>query len=171
MRTRQGLTILRLLLLIALIVMLGIVVYPMLSRPRETDHPPDCDSNLGHVALAALIYAQDHGDQLMPAQRWVDALGREYLCAYSRLKCPHEDSAARSSYGMNEALGGAKLSDIEDPHSVVLFYETAHPGGNPHGGAGDAVMPPRHGDCRYYAFADGYVQAVCAGPYRELRWR
>jgi len=82
------------------------------------------------------------------------------------LKCPGDESGARSSYALNRAVIGKRVTDVEDPAGLVVFYETAHPGENPVGGPEDIVSPARHLGGNNFGYADGH--AMWVGEGREV---
>ncbi len=132
-----------------------VMLKPVLEKSRASARKAMCLSNIKNLAVAAQSYAAEHENHLPEADNWVEEL-RPYLGEDASLKCPEDDSEGLSSYAMNEALSGKSLDDIEDPASVVLFYETANPGVNPAGGAED-LAPPRHLEGGNYVFADGHA--------------
>ena len=138
------------------------IMYPMLMRSRENARKAVCLSNMKNLALAAEMFAADNEGRLPDADHWVEQL-MQYIENEEVLRCPADASQARSSYGMNHALSGKPLSQIEGSESVVLFYETAHPGDNPSGGPED-VVSPRHIGGNVYAFADAHTDWLQARP-------
>jgi hypothetical protein len=107
------------------------------------------------LALSADMWAWDHDGKLPNADRWVDEL-LPYAGGPDDFRCPEDASGARCSYAMNGALSEKVLEEIENRESVVLFYETAHPGEDPSGGPED-VASPRHLGGNVYAFADAHT--------------
>lgn len=123
---------------------------------REKARSANCLSNMKQLSLAAFLYAEDHHDRLPDANRWVTE-----LLPYTRnnrllFKCGKDESKAASSYGMNTALSGMKLGDVTQPSETILFYETAHPGINPHGGIKDIIN--RHNGGSDFGYCDGHAK-------------
>ncbi len=149
------------------------IVKPMLEQQKgRAEDEAAADECLGHleeIAGAMLAYLDDHDDKFPAAARWVDEL-KPYLGDESVLKCPDDKSDARCSYGMNSALGGKSVDDLEDPSSVVLLYETAHPGANPTGGKEDVASPPRHSRGDNFAYADGAAEWVAPDVEEQPRF-
>ncbi len=137
------------------------MMYPMFTRSRESAQKAVCLSNTKNLALAMQMWLADHNDEFPKTERWVEEL-MPYIGNEGVLKCPGDESGARSSYGLNKAVIGKRLVDVEDPAGLVVFYETANPGENPVGGPED-VAPPRHMGGNDFAFADGHVEWVHAG--------
>jgi hypothetical protein len=103
-----------------------------------------CAQQVEGIQMALAMYAGEWGCFPDP-DRWVDqVLADDPRLDVRMFKCPEDGSDARSSYGMNRALGGLDLDDILNADHLVSVYETAHPGDNPSGGAEDVASPPRH---------------------------
>ena len=129
------------------------IIGPAFKSARASAQKSVCLSNVKNLSLAMQMYLEDYDGRFPEADGWVEALA-EYVGDESVLKCPEDDSEARCSYGMNAALSGRTLGEIEAPEATVVFYETASPGDNPVGGAEDVVDPPRHPNGNSYGFAD-----------------
>jgi prepilin-type processing-associated H-X9-DG protein len=136
---------------------------PMIEKQKaqgKADAQADeCLSQMETLAGFMQAYLADHDNTFPAANRWVEEL-KPYVEDPKTYKCPEDKSDGFSSYGMNSALSGKSLDDLEDPGSVVLFYETAHPGANPSGGKDDVVSPPRHRRGNNFAYADGAVEWI-----------
>ncbi|MGQ9730123.1 MAG: DUF1559 family PulG-like putative transporter [Candidatus Zipacnadales bacterium] len=62
---RQGVTLIELLIVIAIIAILAAILFPVFSRARESARKTVCTSNVRQLGLASHMYAQDY-DELMP---------------------------------------------------------------------------------------------------------
>jgi len=103
-----------------------------------------CAQQVENIQTALAMYASDWGCFPDP-EHWVDQLlADDALLDVRVFKCPEDVSDARSSYGMNRALGGLAPQNILNGDHLVSVYETAHPGDNPSGDAEDVASPPRH---------------------------
>ncbi len=129
------------------------MLYPVIKEARESAEKACCLSNVKNLSLAMQMYLADNNDRFPATERWVEEM-MPYLRNEEVLKCPADESGARSSYGLNKAVIGKSLVDVQDPAGLVVFFETAHPGDNPVGGPDDVVSPPRHEGGNHYAFAD-----------------
>ncbi len=139
------------------IAMQAAMVYPVFARSRESAQKAVCLSNVKNLALAMQMWVVDHDGRFPTTERWVEELD-PYLRNRDVLKCPADESGARSSYALNRAVIGKRLADVEDPSGLVVFYETAHPGANPVGGPEDVVSPGRHIGGDNFGYADGHAK-------------
>jgi len=143
------------------------MMYPMFMRSRESAQKAVCLSNIKNLALAMQMWLADHNDEFPKTERWVEEL-MPYIGNEGVLKCPGDESGARSSYALNKAVIGKRLQDVSDPAALVVFYETANPGENPVGGPEDVVSVPRHMGGNDFAFADGHAEWVHASQVRSF---
>jgi len=61
----RGFTLIELLVVIAIIAILAAILFPVFARAREKARQTSCLSNVKQLALAILMYAQDH-DEVFP---------------------------------------------------------------------------------------------------------
>jgi len=100
-----------------------------------------CIENQRELAVAALMYADDHGGRLPPAQEWCDLL-RPYLKDAHAFVCPAARNL-RCSYAFNANLSGVRLDDSPESRHVVIFFESDR-GWNAAGGPELLPAQPRH---------------------------
>ncbi|MBM3499563.1 MAG: hypothetical protein FJX74_12960 [Armatimonadetes bacterium] len=99
------------------------------------------ESNLRQLYQALQQYANDHGNALPPAERWLDEI-EPYVLERAALDCPIPD--VECCYAMNADLSGAPLPDDRSVReSTVLLFE--HPGRerNTHATAADPTKLAR----------------------------
>ena len=65
MTRRKGFTLIELLVVIAIIAILAAILFPVFARAREKARQASCQSNLKQIALAVLMYVEDH-DEIFP---------------------------------------------------------------------------------------------------------
>jgi len=66
MLRRSGFTLIELLVVIAIIAILAAILFPVFSRAREKARQASCASNLKQIALAMMMYVQDHDEVMVP---------------------------------------------------------------------------------------------------------
>jgi prepilin-type N-terminal cleavage/methylation domain-containing protein/prepilin-type processing-associated H-X9-DG protein len=122
--TRRGFTLIELLVVIAIIAILAAILFPVFARAREKARQASCQSNLKQIALAALMYAQDYDEHVMPGLLctntpippeawWYHPTGRiqPYVKNVQLLVCPSAQDYDHG-YGYNHkiAAGVSKAS-------------------------------------------------------------
>jgi len=131
-RTHKGFTLIELLTVIAIIMILAGILFPVFSRAIEKARQTQCANNLKQLGLAAEMYQADWDDVLVPwgaPFAWTGHMWPELLEPYLKqigdnggkmtgsnlgkiYRCPSaaEDEAvsytAERSYGMNPYCGG-----------------------------------------------------------------
>ena len=84
-RMKGGFTLVELLVVIGIIAVLIGILLPVLNRAREAANAAACLSNLRQIGQALRIYANDNGDQIMPAYT---ALNTIPPCSTAQLYSP-----------------------------------------------------------------------------------
>jgi hypothetical protein len=101
-----------------------------------------CWANLKQTAVAAGLYAADFDDRLMPSDRWMDCLTSTYrtssgvrkeqplLNFEGALRCNclvgNDRDKSRYGYAYNSRLSSRRLSEIENPDTTPLAYESSN---------------------------------------------
>ncbi len=153
---------------IVLIPIFAALLLPALAAAKTKAQQINCVNNEKQLALAVMIYSQDHTNQLPPAATWCDAI--QSTAGSDRIfKCPAANSTSRSDYAFNTKLGGLELGKV-NPQTVMIFESDA--GWNANGGRELLAANPRHLRGRIYviAFVDGHVEAVNQSRLNTLRW-
>jgi prepilin-type processing-associated H-X9-DG protein/prepilin-type N-terminal cleavage/methylation domain-containing protein len=144
LRTRKAFTLIELIVAIALIAILGAILFPVFAQARATAGRAACVSNLKQIGLALTLYLQDYDETLVPF--WQTSVGPEWR----HLLDPYVRRG--SSVGLNGLRAGnnrdgwGELSIWVDPgkqglpdrvgygyNSTVLgggWFSTAKPPGN-----------------------------------------
>jgi prepilin-type N-terminal cleavage/methylation domain-containing protein/prepilin-type processing-associated H-X9-DG protein len=92
---RKGFTLIELLVVIAIIAILAAILFPVFAKSREKARQSSCQSNLKQIGLAAMQYAQDFDEKLVPVYQnggayrywWADLI-QPYMRSYQLLVCP-----------------------------------------------------------------------------------
>lgn len=87
-----GFTILELLTVIGIIATLAAILFPVFAKAREKARTASCMSNLGQIALALHMYAQDHDDRFPPKRVGAQASLYEYTQTMVVFSCPSQPS-------------------------------------------------------------------------------
>lgn len=123
-----------------------------LARSEQTE----CLSNLKQLALAVLMWAQDHDEVLPPAKDW----GKElypYLKNEELFRCPAA-ADLQGGYAYNADIAGRKLAEIADPAATVLFYESTLGQLDAADRGESQPRPGRHNGGNARAYVDGHVK-------------
>lgn len=138
-RTRNGFTLIEILVVIAIISILAAILFPVFARARENARRASCQSNLKQIGLGLLQYIGDYDETLphsfhgsfgdsTPAgttpdnYKWMDAI-YPYVKSEALFNCPSDSATNRyrfrdgfnyGSYGLNGAYG-AVLTDNQTP--------------------------------------------------------
>lgn len=184
---RRGFTLVEMIVVVAIIMLLAVMIFPVLEAALGKAESTSCLSNLHHLGVAARLYSDDYDDRIVPAR--LSAGGIESICwdvtiqPYLRnrliLLCPTDEAPRRlpnarcelHSYGINLELaevGGymgsaLSLAELREPASCVLFCELNGRRFVTHGVSYDVdglqrVAVRRHGRGANYAFADGHTK-------------
>jgi prepilin-type processing-associated H-X9-DG protein len=183
---RRGFTKLELIIVLATLLVLAVLLFPVFVRSH---HPPgrsNCQSNLKQIGLANFQYMQDYTYKFPPTMSsvnssvfgWADGL-QPYLKSTFVLQCPTDVPIVSSNkpravgytdYWMNPRLAGKSADkDIQEPPFTIMLGD-----GNDGTDATDAryaiddlptvwLKDPksplhRHLNGANYAFADGHVK-------------
>lgn len=131
-------------------------IVPAAARARAQARTAACISNMKQLCLAAMMYAQDHDEQLPPAEAWAEKL-TPYFRNAAILRCPSDGTAHPHSYAINRNVAQMQLARVARPAETILFYETDAPNPSPSGAGEDMPRPPRHRGGVVLGFADGHV--------------
>lgn len=182
-----GFTLIEMLVVVAIIMILAAMIYPVyevVTKRAETVH---CGNNMSHLARAVSLYSEDYDGLLVPARMSYGSpgtLGTSWtvlLLPYHRIQelylCLSDPAPVwtsgtvcyKHSYGINLDLtmvggyNGAALqvSEVETPTQTLIFFEIA----SRYAALGASF--PLHGtsrvDCRHngganFSFLDGHVK-------------
>ena len=144
------------------------MLLPALSKAKERAQTINCVNNVKQLCLAAIIYANEHNDQLPPATNWCETM-QPNVGSARVFQCPAGNQGGRSHYAFNAKLAGVQLNKITNPATTVLFFETDG-GWNLSGGPELMLKSSRHRQMFVIGFADGHVESVTEAGIKNLRW-
>lgn len=134
---KRAFTIWQLLLLLAVLCILAAIIFPIIARERENEHPPNgiCMSNLKNIGLGFQQYLQDYNEKFPVVTSggsvfgWADAL-QPYMKSTQVFQCPLEQtgqspdpapsSAGYTDYWMNARLSGRSQSLLASTSLTIL---------------------------------------------------
>ena len=121
---------------------LAAILFPVFWQARLKAQEVSSVSNLKQVALATLMYAQDHDERLPPLKD--PTVWKKALIAYSKNEGIFKDPRTGEVYQANAAASRKSLAAIANPAEFVVFYKSS----------------PSRGNTRAVAFADGHVRRL-----------
>jgi prepilin-type processing-associated H-X9-DG protein len=141
-----------------LLVVVGLVIYPVFARARAKAGMNNCLSNVKQLTLGLVMYASDNQDHFPPVQNWAGGVF-PYVKNVQTYVCPDDLSPRRyageiqeQSYTMNLAANELSLAAIGDPATLGVIFD-----GNAPYGLRESVVFRHHGGA-YVGFADGHVK-------------
>jgi prepilin-type N-terminal cleavage/methylation domain-containing protein/prepilin-type processing-associated H-X9-DG protein len=182
----QGFTLIEVLIVVAIIMILAAIVFPVLEVANKRADTASCLMNIRHCAMAVDLYAQDYDGLLIPARVsgppstygtcW-DVLLHPYHRNEQMYLCPSDDMPTFASncicyyhsYGINLALtqvGGYNgvamgLDSIDSPTRTILFFEikgSVRQFGSYYPDHRLSRVDERHNTGCNFAFVDGHAK-------------
>jgi prepilin-type processing-associated H-X9-DG protein len=142
-------------------------VWTIYRTTKVANYEPDknvtCPEHLQKLYRATLEYASSWDDTLPPADRWMTALNDpvERKVEEEDLRCPNvAKSGPKYGYAMNAAVGGKKLSDLQDRAGTPLFYDSTDLAKDAHDNVESVPKPGRHAGSNNILYLDGQVKTV-----------
>jgi prepilin-type processing-associated H-X9-DG protein len=145
---------------VAVVVAAAVVVVPMFKNVKSVASQSDCFANLHDQQKGFMMYTQDYDAQTPPASCWALAT-QPYVKHW--MVCPVLDerlgaNTKNTGYAMHSQLAGVRLSQISQPSSALLFYDTSASGRNACDAGTSLPVPGRHGGFNSLCFVDGHTE-------------
>ena len=166
MPSKKGFTLIELLVVIAIIAVLAAILFPVFARAREKARQSTCMSNQRQLAAAVMMYAQDHGGQMLPNLNAPWSLSLAPYHEDNIYDCPSysgKGSSGAPEYGYNAVLFDIPLASIDNPSDTMLtadYKKAADPTYSYTVLTMDATLDPRHASSFMATKVDGSVMAV-----------
>jgi prepilin-type N-terminal cleavage/methylation domain-containing protein len=157
----RGFTLIELLVVIAVIAVLAAILLPVFPVVREKARQSSCSNNQRQLALALMLFAQDHNDTLPAAVSvWGDLAPDKGL-----LRCPSVRASAKNAYVYNASLDNLPIGNLDDPAQI---FATADGNATSTGGTATNVayvlgdFDARHRKKLLASFLDGHAMMTTA---------
>jgi prepilin-type N-terminal cleavage/methylation domain-containing protein/prepilin-type processing-associated H-X9-DG protein len=141
----QGFTLIEILVVLAIIIILAAILFPVLARARESARRANCINNEKQISLGLMMYVQDY-DECFPPQYgtpvWPNLL-QPYIEAYGIMRCPSSPVAKQlatdvkngysQTYGLTGGITGIyiqagypvrHLAAITEPSRSFMVVES-----------------------------------------------
>lgn len=137
---RQGFTFVELMTVMAIILILAAILFPVFARAREKGYQSSCAANLQNIGIALRIYAAEHYGHFPPRDNDLWALVPRCLPDPEALACPTATSLARLSVRLGFAPVRPAPSGVPAGPVAAL---SAGPPPEPEGLLTDGTVPGR----------------------------
>jgi len=151
-KTKTAFTLIELLFVIAIIVILAAILFPVFGRARENARRSSCQSNLKQIGLGITQYTQDYDETMpregtgaaQPAPVWMDVL-QPYLKSAQIFNCPSDPQTTGTTsgyYTLPYAIYPGRTGTTRQFGSYALnnaFYNNSFGTGTAHGPASKAI--------------------------------
>jgi prepilin-type N-terminal cleavage/methylation domain-containing protein/prepilin-type processing-associated H-X9-DG protein len=155
----MGFTLIELLVVIAIIAILAAILFPVFAKAREKARQSSCLNNQRQIAVAILMWAQDH-DEMLPDSSNV---WPEINVDRNILMCPTKGKKVANAYVYSNLVSSKSLGEFASPSTTFLIADGQHAAtttptvtyDNVAYYAEDADF--RHSNVAVAAFMDGHV--------------
>jgi prepilin-type N-terminal cleavage/methylation domain-containing protein/prepilin-type processing-associated H-X9-DG protein len=167
--SQRGFTLIELLVVIAIIAILAAILFPVFAKAREKARQTSCLNNQRQIAVAILMYAQDHDETLPDASNvWV-----ELNIDRNILMCPTKGKKVANAYVYNADNSSVTLGEIPDPAMQLLTADGQHAATSSPVTYDNVAYAPssdidaRHSNAAVASYVDGHV-AILNDPASTL---
>lgn len=124
---RKGFTLVKLLIVIAIIAILAAILFPAFARSCEMARRSSCSSNLKQIGISIMQCMQDNDERFPIVYSsanvgWATSLEGD-LKSRSIFKCPADSRDVGNSYVMNSYFDARVQKDVQSPANTVLVVE------------------------------------------------
>jgi prepilin-type N-terminal cleavage/methylation domain-containing protein/prepilin-type processing-associated H-X9-DG protein len=147
--SRNAFTLIEILVVIAIIVIIAAILFPVFQRARENAKRASCMSNEKQIGMGLMMYVQDYDECFPPAGagNWGTLL-QPYVKTYALMRCPGSPTARSLAkdvtngysytYGLTSGVTGVyiqtgypvrHLMAIAEPSRTFMVVESRRPKG------------------------------------------
>jgi len=162
---KRAFTLVELLVVIAIIAVLFALIVPAAAKTREQAHAVQCMNNMRQLGMAALMYADDHNDDIPDVPDTSAYIDDEEVYV-----CPKDDrddlGASSPSYSYFAATPDKlRPEDFPCAQSETILYVESELAGNDKSAINDKCVLLRHDQRTVIVFADGHTSC-----FTENQW-
>jgi prepilin-type N-terminal cleavage/methylation domain-containing protein/prepilin-type processing-associated H-X9-DG protein len=165
----RGFTLIELLVVIAIIAILAAILFPVFAKAREKARQTSCLNNQRQIAVAILMYAQDH-DETLPdhSNVWV-----ELNVDRNILMCPTKGKKVANAYVYHRLASSMTLGEIESPEAQMLTADGQHsatttPVSYDNVAYSAFDLDLRHSNRLLASYVDGHVEVTTGLPFGNV---
>ncbi|OPZ88018.1 MAG: putative major pilin subunit [bacterium ADurb.Bin429] len=162
---RRGFTLIELLVVIAIIAILAAILFPVFAKAREKARTNTCMNNQRQIAIAIMMYMQDHEETFFPKAE--NLAWSQYLASYnepSLYDCPTQTGRGLNTapeYGFERSLYSGALGDVAEPVRALMVADLLPPDSGQNLSfsitSPDDDIKPRHNSGFNVVCVDGHV--------------
>ncbi len=160
--TRRGFTLIELLVVIAIIAILAAILFPVFAKAREKARQSSCLNNQRQIAVAILMWVQDHDETFPDAS----SVWPEINVDRNILMCPTKGKKVANAYVYNAGVSSMALGEFVNPEAQILTADGQHAAAAASGNIGVTYdncaysvddLDARHSGRVVCTYADGHV--------------